>query len=91
MEIFEFCFFVGGKVGSWVDRDGNYVEMGLYVFFGCYYEFFELMKKVEVFKNFCFKEYIYNFINKGGKIGFLDFCFFMGVFFNGLKVFFVIF
>lgn len=49
------------------------------------------MKKVEVFKNFCFKEYIYNFINKGGKIGFLDFCFFMGVFFNGLKVFFVIF
>ena len=35
MEIFEARRFVGGKVGSWVDKDGNHIEMGLHVFFGC--------------------------------------------------------
>ena len=55
VEIFESRPFVGGKVGSWVDRDGNHVEMGLHVFFGCYYQLFELMKKVEAFKNLLLK------------------------------------
>lgn len=35
VEIFEARRFVGGKVGSWVDKDGNHIEMGLHVFFGC--------------------------------------------------------
>jgi len=46
VEIFEARPFVGGKVGSWVDKDGNHVEMGLHVFFGCYYNLFDLMKQV---------------------------------------------
>ena len=33
VEIFESRPFVGGKVGSWIDQDGNHVEMGLHVFF----------------------------------------------------------
>ena len=82
VEIFESRPFVGGKVGSWVDRDGNHVEMGLHVFFGCYYELFELMKKVEAFKNLRLKEHTHNFINKGGKTGSLDFRFLTGAPFN---------
>ena len=63
VEIFESRPFVGGKVGSWVDRDGNHVEMGLHVFFGCYYELFELMKKVEAFKNLRLKEHTLSLIH----------------------------
>lgn len=89
VEIFESRPFVGGKVGSWVDADGNHVEMGLHVFFGNYYQLFELMKKVGAFdKNFRRKDHVHTFINKGGHIGALDFRFFTGAPFNGLKAFF---
>lgn len=87
VEIFESRPFVGGKVG-WVDADGNHVEMGLHVFFGNYYQLFELMKKVGAFDNLRLKEHIHNFINKGGRIGSLDFRFLTGAPFNGLKAFF---
>ena len=64
VEIFESRPFVGGKVGSWVDKNGNHVEMGLHVFFGCYYQLFELMKKVGAFKNLRLKEHSHNFESK---------------------------
>lgn len=88
VEIFESRPFVGGKVGSWVDADGNHVEMGLHVFFGNYYQLFELMKKVGVLENLRLKEHVHTFINKGGRTGALDFRFFTGAPFNGLKAFF---
>ncbi|MEH2294337.1 9,9'-di-cis-zeta-carotene desaturase [Nostoc sp.] len=88
VEIFESRPFVGGKVGSWVDGDGNHLEMGLHVFFGCYYQLFDLMKKVGVFKNLRLKEHTHTFINKGGRTGALDFRFFTGAPLNGLKAFF---
>ena len=88
VEIFESRPFVGGKVGSWVDADGNHVEMGLHVFFTCYYELFDLMRKVGAFENLLRKEHVHTFINKGGRVGTLDFRFFMGAPFNGLKAFF---
>ena len=88
VEIFESRPFVGGKVGSWVDADGNHVEMGLHVFFGCYYQLFDLMKKVGALDNLRLKEHTHTFINKGGRIGELDFRFFTGAPFNGLKAFF---
>ncbi|MEH2194801.1 MAG: 9,9'-di-cis-zeta-carotene desaturase [Nostoc sp.] len=88
IEIFESRPFVGGKVGSWVDGDGNHLEMGLHVFFGCYYQLFDLMKKVGVLENLRLKEHNHTFINKGGGIGGLDFRFFTGAPFNGLKAFF---
>jgi len=88
VEIFESRPFVGGKVGSWVDADGNHVEMGLHVFFGNYYQLFELMKKVGALDNLRLKEHTHTFINKGGHIGELDFRFITGAPFNGLKAFF---
>ncbi|MEH1870912.1 9,9'-di-cis-zeta-carotene desaturase [Nostoc sp.] len=88
VEIFESRPFVGGKVGSWVDGDGNHLEMGLHVFFGCYYQLFDLMKKVGVLENLRLKEHTHTFINKGGRTGALDFRFLTGAPFNGLKAFF---
>jgi zeta-carotene desaturase (EC 1.3.99.-) len=75
VEIFESRPFVGGKVGSWVDPDGNHVEMGLHVFFGCYYNLFALMKKVGAFDDLLLKEHVHTFINRGGETGSLDFRF----------------
>jgi zeta-carotene desaturase len=88
VEIFESRPFVGGKVGSWVDADGNHVEMGLHVFFGCYYNLFDLMKKVGAIDNLRLKEHSHTFVNRGGTIGALDFRFITGAPFNGLKAFF---
>jgi len=88
VEIFESRPFVGGKVGSWIDGEGNHIEMGLHVFFGCYYELFDLMKKVGAFEDLLLKEHTHTFINKGGKTGALDFRFVTGAPFNGLKAFF---
>ncbi|MBD2504805.1 9,9'-di-cis-zeta-carotene desaturase [Anabaena azotica] len=88
VQIFESRPFVGGKVGSWIDGDGNHVEMGLHVFFGCYYQLFELMNKVGAFSHLRLKEHTHTFVNKGGKLGALDFRFFTGAPFNGLKAFF---
>jgi zeta-carotene desaturase len=88
VEIFESRPFVGGKVGSWVDPDGNHVEMGLHVFFGCYYNLFDLMQKVGASESLLLKEHTHTFINRGGRTGALDFRFITGAPFNGLKAFF---
>ena len=73
VEIFDARRFYGGKVGSWIDRDGNHIEMGLHVFFGCYYNLFGIMKRVGAFNNLRLKEHTHTFINEGGRVGELDF------------------
>ncbi|MEM0980040.1 MAG: 9,9'-di-cis-zeta-carotene desaturase [Cyanobacteria bacterium P01_H01_bin.58] len=88
IEIFESRPFVGGKVGSWVDQHGNHLEMGLHVFFGCYYNLFDLMKKVDAFQHLRLKQHTHTFVNRGGITGELDFRFITGAPFNGLKAFF---
>jgi zeta-carotene desaturase len=88
VEIFESRPFVGGKVSSWVDNEGNHIEMGLHVFFGCYYNLFALMEKVGAIANLRLKQHTHTFVNKGGRIGELDFRFITGAPFNGLKAFF---
>lgn len=88
VEIFESRPFVGGKVGSWVDANGNHIEMGLHVFFGCYYNLFDLMRKVGAENNLRLKEHTHTFVNRGGQTGALDFRFITGAPFNGLKAFF---
>ncbi|MBE9053101.1 9,9'-di-cis-zeta-carotene desaturase [Nostocales cyanobacterium LEGE 11386] len=88
VQIFESRPFVGGKVSSWVDHDGNHIEMGLHVFFGCYYQLFDLMEKVGALSNLRLKQHTHTFINKGGRTGALDFRFLTGAPFNGLKAFF---
>ncbi|NJL00164.1 MAG: 9,9'-di-cis-zeta-carotene desaturase [Spirulinaceae cyanobacterium SM2_1_0] len=88
VEIFESRPFVGGKVGSWIDPDGNHLEMGLHVFFGCYYNLFDLMGKVGALDHLRLKEHVHTFVNEGGRLGELDFRFLTGAPFNGLKAFF---
>ncbi|MCP2730697.1 9,9'-di-cis-zeta-carotene desaturase [Limnofasciculus baicalensis] len=88
VEIFESRPFVGGKVGSWIDADGNHVEMGLHVFFGCYYNLFELMEQVGAGDNLRIKDHTHIFVNQEGRTGELDFRFFTGAPFHGLKAFF---
>lgn len=88
VEIFESRPFVGGKVGSWVDSDGNHIEMGLHVFFFNYANLFALMKKIGAFENLLPKQHTHTFVNRGGVVKELDFRFPIGAPFNGLKAFF---
>ena len=88
VDIYEARPFIGGKVASWQDKDGNHIEMGLHVFFGCYYNLFGLMAKVGVLEHLLLKEHNHRFIQAGEKIGDLDFRNFGGAPFHGLKAFF---
>ncbi|GMY06589.1 zeta-carotene desaturase, chloroplastic/chromoplastic [Fagus crenata] len=76
-----------GKVGSFVDKRGNHIEMGLHVFFGCYNNLFRLMKKVNADKNLLVKDHTHTFVNKVGQIGELDFQFLFGVPLHGIRAF----
>jgi zeta-carotene desaturase len=88
VEIFEVRPFVGGKVSSWKDKNGNHIEMGLHVFFGCYYNLFGIMKRTGSFDtNLRIKEHVHTFINNGGKTGSLDFRFPIGAPVSGLQAF----
>ena len=88
VDLYEAKPFMGGKVGSWEDSDGNHIEMGLHVFFFNYANLFSLMRKVGAFENLLPKDHTHLFVNKGGDIKSLDFRFFAGAPFNGLKAFF---
>jgi zeta-carotene desaturase len=88
VEIFESRRFVGGKVSSWQDKDGNHIEMGLHVFFGCYYNLFGVMQRTGSFEDHLrLKEHTHTFINNGGGIGELDFRFPIGAPISGLQAF----
>ncbi len=88
IEIYESKPFIGGKVGSWEDSDGNHIEMGLHVFFFNYANLFALMRKVGAIENLLPKDHTHLFVNKGGDLRSLDFRFALGAPFNGLKAFF---
>ncbi len=88
VDLYEARPFIGGKVGSWEDTDGNHIEMGLHVFFFNYANLFALMKKVGAIENLLPKEHTHLFVNKGGEVKSLDFRFGLGAPFNGLKAFF---
>ncbi len=88
VDIYEAKPFMGGKVGSWEDAEGNHIEMGLHVFFFNYANLFALMRKVGAIENLLPKDHTHLFVNEGGEIKSLDFRFFAGAPFNGLKAFF---
>ncbi|GAY62719.1 hypothetical protein CUMW_220060 [Citrus unshiu] len=69
VDIYESRSFIGGKVGSFIDKHGNHIEMGLHIFFGCYNNLFRLMKKVNADKNLLTNDHSHTFVNKGGEIG----------------------
>lgn len=88
VEMFELRPFVGGKVSSWKDKDGNHIEMGLHVFFGCYYNLFGIMKRTGSFDTeLRMKEHVHTFVNDGGSLGSLDFRFPIGAPVSGLQAF----
>jgi zeta-carotene desaturase len=88
VEMFEVRPYVGGKVSSWQDKEGNHIEMGLHVFFGCYYNLFGIMKRTGSFDdNLRIKQHIHTFVNKGGHLGALDFQFPIGAPISGLNAF----
>ncbi len=88
VDLYEARPFMGGKVGSWVDGDGNHIEMGLHVFFFNYANLFALLRKVGAFENLLPKPHTHLFVNTGGDLRELDFRFALGAPFNGLKAFF---
>ncbi|KAK7356000.1 hypothetical protein VNO80_15265 [Phaseolus coccineus] len=87
VDIYESRSFIGGKVGSFVDKRGNHIEMGLHVFFGCYNNLFRLLKKVGAHNNLLVKDHTHTFVNKGGQIGELDFRFPVGAPIHGIRAF----
>jgi len=87
VEMFELRPYVGGKVSSWTDKDGNHIEMGLHVFFGCYYNLFGIMERTGSYDLLRMKEHIHTFVNKGGELGALDFRFPVGAPVSGLQAF----
>ena len=87
IEIFELRPFVGGKVSSWKDKEGNHIEMGLHVFFGCYYNLFGIMERTGSYDLLRMKEHIHTFVNNGGELGALDFRFPIGAPVSGLQAF----
>ncbi|KAK9919592.1 hypothetical protein M0R45_028180 [Rubus argutus] len=87
VDIYESRPFIGGKVGSFVDKRGNHIEMGLHVFFGCYSNLFRLMKKVGAHENLLVKDHTHTFVNRGGEIGELDFRFPVGAPIHGILAF----
>lgn len=93
VDIYEGRQWVGGKVASFQDKDGNHIEMGLHVFFGCYFNLFRLMAKCGVLENLLLKDHTHTFCNLDGDVRELDFRFFIGdkkigAPFHGLKAFF---
>ncbi len=88
VDIYEAKPFIGGKVGSWEDSEGNHIEMGLHVFFFNYANLFALMRKVGAIENLLAKDHTHLFVNKDGDVRSLDFRFVLGAPFNGLKAFF---
>lgn len=88
VDLYEARPFMGGKVGSWEDQEGNHIEMGLHVFFFNYANLFALMRKVGAIGNLLPKEHSHLFVNRGGDVRSLDFRFPLGAPFNGLKAFF---
>ncbi|MCX5951005.1 MAG: oleate hydratase, partial [Cyanobacteria bacterium] len=57
VDLYEARPFMGGKVGSWEDPEGNHIEMGLHVFFFNYTNLFALMRKVGALENLLPKEH----------------------------------
>ncbi len=57
---------LGGKVSSWVE-DGNTVESGLHIFFGCYTELLEMTKRVDAYRNIRWKEHTIHVARPGGR------------------------
>ncbi|GAC1448668.1 MAG: FAD-dependent oxidoreductase [Ktedonobacterales bacterium] len=66
VELLESRALLGGKVSSWRDEDGDWVESGLHVFFGAYREIFDLMRELGIYDNVLWKEHVLKYTMAGG-------------------------
>ncbi len=58
VDLYEKRSILGGKVSSWKDADGDWVESGLHVFFGAYDEIYDLMRELGIYDNILWKEHV---------------------------------
>jgi 15-cis-phytoene desaturase len=67
VQLFEGRRLLGGKVSSWRDGDGDWVESGLHVFFGAYEEIYQLMRELDLYKEILWKEHVLTYTLNGGE------------------------
>lgn len=71
VDILEQRPILGGKVSSWQDADGDWIESGLHVFFGAYIEIFDLMRELGIYENVLWKEHVLQYtLSDGGRFDF---------------------
>jgi 15-cis-phytoene desaturase len=58
VSLYEGRRLLGGKVSAWQDKDGDWIESGLHVFFGAYEEIYDLMKELGVYQEILWKEHV---------------------------------
>jgi len=58
---------LGGKVSSWQDGEGDSIESGVHIFFGCYKQLLPFLKKVGAYQNIKWKEHTILMAKPGGK------------------------
>jgi len=71
VEILEKRDALGGKWSSWQDKDGEWIETGLHVFFGAYDEIFTLMRELGVYDRILWKEHVLTYtLDEGDRFDF---------------------
>ncbi len=58
---------LGGKVSSWQDAEGDAIESGVHIFFGCYKQLLPFLKRVGAYQNIKWKEHTILIAKPGGK------------------------
>lgn len=67
VELLEGRDILGGKVSSWRDSEGDWIESGLHVFFGAYNEVFKLMRELGIYENILWKEHALTYTLENGE------------------------
>ncbi len=67
VDILEQRPLLGGKVSSWQDADGDWIESGLHVFFGAYVEIFDLMRELGIYENILWKDHVLTYTLADGE------------------------
>ena len=52
---------LGGKVSAWQDKDGDWIETGLHIFFGAYPNMMNLFKELDIEDRLQWKEHAMTF------------------------------
>lgn len=74
----------GGKVSSWQDADGDWLESGLHVFFGAYRNLLSFLRETGLEDNLVWMPHTLTFAKPGGIISPLSFPAFLPAPFHGL-------